>query len=160
MHKQSAWYHHLQDLKSRLHNKLEILRLCQSLGIWLVDANVFGWYISQKIGHTHSKNTNEVHKKSKDRPPSNLKNTSIAVSWEMFTKHLVHDVAREGHLKFVVTIGKDVGKAISLARLEEAVANTNAEVNFNIPQPNCQKDGGHDDILEMLCTKIEKYITR
>jgi hypothetical protein len=42
-------------------------------------------------------------------------------SFELFTKHLVREIAHEGHLQLVIPIGRDVEKAITKEKLEDAV---------------------------------------
>lgn len=43
-------------------------------------------------------------------------------SYELFTKHLIREIAEEGHLQLVIPIGRDVEKAITRDRLEKAVS--------------------------------------
>ena len=79
--------------------KLEVLEDLRSRGIWLLDASIFGWYMSQPQAYSRSSSSGEVHRKQKSRPPKELKIPSLVLSWEMFTKHLIREVADEGHLK-------------------------------------------------------------
>ena len=92
-------------VKQRLKAKLEVLEDLKRRGIWLLDASIFGWYISQPQSYARSSISNEVHRKQKSRPPPELKVPSLVLSWELFTKHLVRDVAKDGHLKLLVPIG-------------------------------------------------------
>jgi hypothetical protein len=39
----------------------------------------------------------------------------------LFTKHLIREIAHEGHLQLVIPIGRDVEKAITKEKLEDAV---------------------------------------
>lgn len=43
------------------------------------------------------------------------------ISYELFTKHLIREIAEEGHLELVIPIGRDVERAITRQKLEEAV---------------------------------------
>ncbi len=83
----------------RLKAKLEVLEDLRSRGIWLLDASIFGWYMSQPQVYSKSSSSGEVHRKQKNRPPKELKIPSLVLSWELFTKHLIREVADEGHLK-------------------------------------------------------------
>ena len=98
-----------KNQEDRLKSKYRLLVRLRSLGIWLLDTNVFGWYIitQQQVFVRKSCGT-EVTRKPKQRPPSNLKNASLTVSWEMYTKHVVHKAAVDGHLKALIPIGKEV----------------------------------------------------
>jgi hypothetical protein len=86
-------------VEERLKAKLEVLEDLRSRGIWLLDASIFGWYMSQPQEYSRSSSSGEVHRKQKNRPPKELKIPSLVLSWELFTKHLIREVADEGHLK-------------------------------------------------------------
>lgn len=86
-------------VEERLKSKLEVLEDLRSRGIWLLDASIFGWYMSQPQVYSKSSASGEVHRKQKNRPPKELKIPSLVLSWELFTKHLIREVADEGHLK-------------------------------------------------------------
>ena len=128
-------------------------------GIWLVDTNIFGWYMTQTTEYVQSKVSLEVVKKTRDRPPPELKNASLVLSWELFTKHLLRGVVMDGDLKFIICIGKSVGTAISQARLDEVIdaENCDAVIEENPPAPNAQVDGGYDRILKKLSIIHDKY---
>jgi hypothetical protein len=87
------------SVEERLKAKLEVLEDLRSRGIWLLDASIFGWYMSQPQVYSKSSLSGEVHRKQKNRPPKELKIPSLVLSWELFTKHLIREVADEGHLK-------------------------------------------------------------
>jgi hypothetical protein len=86
-------------VEERLKAKLEVLEDLRSRGIWLLDASIFGWYMSQPHEYSRSSSSGEVHRKRKNRPPKELKIPSLVLSWVSFTKHLIREVANEGHLK-------------------------------------------------------------
>lgn len=148
------------DIKSRLKNKYSVLCKLRSRGIWLVDACVFGWYISQNSKFHRSENSGEVCKKEKERPPSNLKDVSLVASWELYTKHLIREAAAEGHLKAIIPIGKSVVNAISFPRLNEVidVPGCNAKIERIPPAPNAWVEGGYEQVLEKLCLTLNKYL--
>ena len=109
------------SVDQRLEAKHEVLCDLQKRGIWLMDASVFGWYISQPQRYSRSKATNEVHRLAKERPPKVLKTPALVLAWEMYTKHVIRQVAEEGSLQIVVPIGMEVEKSLTRHRLEEAV---------------------------------------
>ena len=147
------------DRELRLKRKYELLCRLQDLGIWLVDTNVFGWYITQQQEFVR-KNSGEVTRKQKQRPPTNLKNASLVVSWELCTKHVFHKAAINGHLKALIPIGKEVAKAVTISRMKEAVTcDKNSVVIERIPPaPNAWIEGGYGSILEKLSIVVDKYI--
>ena len=51
------------NLKSRLGNKFKLLQTLKARGIWLVDTNIFGWYMTQSTEYVKSKVSGEVVKK-------------------------------------------------------------------------------------------------
>ena len=69
--------------------------------------------MTQSTEYVKSKVSGEVVKKTRDRPPPPLKNASLVLSWELFTKHLLCGVVMNGDLKFIIPIGKSVGTALS-----------------------------------------------
>ena len=146
-------------MESCLGFKFKLLQTLKARGIWLVDTNIFGWYMTQSTEYVKSKVSGEVVKKSRDRPPPTLKNASLVLSWELFTKHLLRCVVLKGDLKFIIPIGKSVGTAVSRARLEEVidVENCNTVIEENPPAPNAQVDGGYDRILKKLSIIYDKY---
>jgi len=124
-------------VEERLKAKLEVLEDLKKRGIWLLDASIFGWFISQPQTYTRSSVSNEVHRKPKSRPPLELKAPSLVLSWELFTKHLVRHVADEGNLKLLIPIGMEVEAALTRDRLEEAVkGKSKARVTDTFPAPN------------------------
>ena len=147
------------DLELRLKCKHNVLRRLQSLGIWLLDTNVFGWYMTQQQQFTRKK-SGEVTRKPKQRPPTNLKNASLVVSWELYTKHVIRQAAMEGHLKALIPIGKEVAKAVTLSRLKDVVeVDGNSAIIERIPPaPNAWVEGGYGCILEKLSHVVGKYI--
>ena len=66
------------------------------------------------------------------------------VSWELFTKHLLHGVVMDCDLKFIIPIGKSVGTAISRARLDEVIdaENCDAVIEENPPDQMRRLMGG------------------
>jgi len=124
-------------VEERLKAKLEVLEDLKRRGIWLLDASIFGWFISQPQTYTRSSVSNEVQRKPKSRPPLELKAPSLVLSWELFTKHLVRHVADEGNLKLLIPIGMEVEAALTRNRLEEAVkGKSQARVTDTFPAPN------------------------
>jgi hypothetical protein len=73
----------------------------------------------------------------KARPPIGLKTPSLLLSWELYTKHLIRQVAREGTLKLLIPIGMEVELAITRRRMEQAVSIcAGTEVADTFPAPN------------------------
>ena len=81
------------NLELRLKCKYNILLRLQSMGIWLLDTNVFGWYITQQQEFVRKSSGEDVTRKPKQRPPTNIKMASLVVSWELYTKHVVREAA-------------------------------------------------------------------
>ncbi|KAL3791789.1 hypothetical protein ACHAW5_009422 [Stephanodiscus triporus] len=109
------------SVEERLKAKLEVLEDLRSRGIWLLDASIFGWYMSQPQEYSRSSSSGEVHRKQKNRPPKELKIPSLVLSWELFTKHLIREVSDEGHLKLLIPIGMEVEAALTRERMEDAI---------------------------------------
>ena len=134
-------------VKERLQAKLKVLEDLRSRGIWLLDASIFGWYISQPQEYSRSSVTGEVHRKQKNRPPKELKIPSLVLSWELFTKHIIKEVADEGHLKLLIPIGMEVESALTRKRMEDVVVggtrSTTAVVSDTFPAPNAWIPGGY-----------------
>ena len=60
-------------------------------------------------------------------------------------KHLIRQVAVEGHLKVLVPIGCEVADAITNARLVDTIGICeNAIVSETMPAPNAFVKGGYD----------------
>ena len=55
-------------VKERLKAKLEVLEDRRNRGIWLLDASIFDWYMSQPQAYSRSSSSGEVHCKQKSRP--------------------------------------------------------------------------------------------
>ena len=151
------------SVQERLRAKLAVLEDLRRRGIWLIDTSVFGWYISQPQTYTRSKVSNEVHRKQKSRPPSDLKAPSLVLSWELFTKHVVREVADEGHLKFLVPIGMEVEGAITRKRMEDAIQSGNSEgaiVADTFPAPNAWIPGGYGPFHAKLAALVDEAAPR
>ena len=93
---------------NRLKAKLEILQTLKDRGVWLIDTSVIGWYISQPQGYRRSSKTKQVRRNTKERPPKELKAPALVLSWELFTKNVVREIAEEGALRAIIPIGKEV----------------------------------------------------
>ena len=125
------------------------------------DVSIFGWYISQPQQYKRSSITNEVHRMQKARPPLGLKAPSLVLSWELYTKHLVRQVAKEGHLKLLIPIGVEVELAVTRQRMEEAVSVCEgAEVSDVIPAPNAWIPGGYKPFHSKLQQLVDKAAPR
>ena len=110
-----------------------ILVRLKGRGIWLVDTSIYGWYMTQETKYKQSENSLEVIKKTKERPPDNLKQITLVYSWELYIKHRVRTSALYGHLRFIMPIGKSVGASLSRTRLEDVIAckNCTAVIEIN-----------------------------
>ena len=151
------------SVEERLRAKLAVLQNLQRRGIWLIDTSVFGWYISQPQTYSRSRITNEVHRKQKSRPPSELKTPSLVLSWELFTKHIVREVADEGHLKYLIPIGMEVEAAVTRKRLEDAIRSSNSEeaqVSDTFPAPNAWIPGGYGPFHAKLAALVNEAAPR
>ena len=97
----------------------------------------------------------------KARPPLCLKAPSLVLSWELYTKHLVRQVAKEGHLKLLIPIGVEVELAVTRQRMEEAVSVCEgAEVSDVIPAPNAWIPGGYKPFHSKLQQLVDKAAPR
>ena len=89
---------------------------------------------------------------------------SLVLSWELFTKHLIRDVAKDGHLKLLVPIGKEVVNALSRERIEDAVrvdSGSKVSVAETLPAPNAWIPGGYLRKSFGLCeNRTEFTLTR
>ena len=151
------------SVEERLQAKLEVLENLRRRGIWLIDTSVFGWYISQPQAYTRSRISNEVHRKQKSRPPSELKVPSLVLSWELFTKHVVREVADEGFLKYLVPIGMEVEAAVTRRRMEDAIKSQKSEeaqVADTFPAPNAWIPGGYGPFHAKLATLVNEAAPR
>lgn len=145
------------SVEERLKAKLSVLQDLQRRGIWLLDASIFGWYISQPQTYSRSSITNEVHRRAKERPPKHLKTPSLVLSWELFTKHLIRDVAKEGSLKALVPIGMEVEAALTRERMEDAISSkdSKARVVETFPAPNAWIPGGYGPFHAKLAAIVD-----
>lgn len=134
-------------LKLAQHNILQHLKLLST--------------VSQPQQYTRSSISNEVHRLQKARPPSQLKAPSLVLSWELYTKHLIRQVAKEGHLKLLVPIGMEVELAITRRRMIEAVSVCEGtEVSDIMPAPNAWIPGGYGPFHAKLQQLVEKAAPR
>ena len=147
-------------VEERLQAKLKVLEDLRSRGIWLLDASIFGWYISQPQEYSRSSVTGEVHRKQKNRPPKELKIPSLVLSWELFTKHIIKEVADEGHLKLLIPIGMEVESALTRKRMEDVVVggtrSTTAVVSDTFPAPNAWIPGGYGPFHAKLAALVNE----
>ena len=149
------------SVEERLKAKLEVLEDLRSRGIWLLDASIFGWYISQPQQYTRSSISDEVHRKAKCRPPLELKRPNLVLSWELFTKHVIREVADEGHLKLLVPIGMEVEAALTRDRLEHAIrGKSGARVTGSFPAPNAWIPGGYGPFHAKLAALVNEEAPR
>ena len=97
----------------------------------------------------------------KSRPPKNLKDTVLVLSCELFMKHLIRQVAVEGHLKVLVPIGCEVADAITNARLVGTIGICeNAIVSETMPAPNASVEGGYSIFHQKIPSIILKRMCR
>ena len=147
--------------EDRLRAKLDILNDLKKRGIWLLDVSIFGWYISQPQKYKRSSISLEIHRQPKTRPPLELKAPSLVLSWELYTKHLVRQVATEGHLKLLIPIGMEVESAITRQRLNDAISPCEgAKVIDTFPAPNAWIPGGYGPFHAKLAEQVEKAAPR
>ena len=99
-------------------------------------------------------------KKQRERPPKDLKQITLVYSWELYVKHMVRESALEGHLRFIMPIGKSVGAAMSEKRLQEAITvnNCNAVVEITPPAPNAQVKRGYDRYYHRISATINGHV--
>ena len=158
----AAQKQHNKDMLSRVEVKYNILVSLKDKGFWLLDTMVFGWYLQQAIEfqQTAVSNHTEVVKKTKQRPPANLKHAALALSWELWTKHLVREAAMCGELKCIFPLGKSVGSALTRDRLLEAITvdGKSGEVGINAPAPNSWSSDGYDGTMWRLSVEFNKFI--
>lgn len=102
-----------------------------------------------------------MHRKPKSRPPKELKVPSLVLSWELFTKHLIKEVANEGHLKLLVPIGMEVEAALTRNRLEDAVrGKSETLVTDTFPAPNAWIPGGYGPFHAKLAALMNEAAPR
>ena len=129
-------------------------------GIWLVDTSIYGWYMTQETTFKQSAVSREVVKTQRERPPKDLKQTTLVYSWELYVKHMVRESPLEGHLRFIMPIGKSVGATISEKRLKDAIAvnGCNVIVEINPPAPNAQVKFGYDPYCHRISATINGHV--
>lgn len=137
-----------RDMLRRLRRKLDLLVALRRAGVWLLDVSVMGWYIPQPPQYRRSAVSGDVHRLTRSRPPKACKKPILQLSWELYSKHLVHAAADQGHLRAVVPIGMEVFKAIGRRRIEQAAPG--AIVVDPIPAPNAWIPGGYGPFLAQL----------
>ena len=129
-------------LADRLAAKFRVMRDLKARGIWLLDTCVVGWYIPQATYYVRSARNGEVQRKAKERPPKRCKTPALALSWELYTKHVVRAAAAAGHLKALIPIGAEVFAAIGLDRLRAAAPGA-VVPGEAFPAPNAWVRGGY-----------------
>lgn len=148
-------------VEERLKAKLEVLEDLRDRGVWLLDASVFGWYMSQPQEYKRSAVSKEVHRKVKSRPPKELKTPSLVLSWELFTKHVIREVAEEGNLKLLIPIGMEVEAALTQERMEDAIrGRSKARVTDTFPAPNAWIPGGYGPFHAKLAALVDEAAPR
>ena len=141
-----------KDLQERLKIKHQLLKKLQADGIWLLDASVVGWYLPQQTEYQRGGN-GDVHKLSKSRPPKACKKPALALSWELFIKHLIKEEANKGHLRALLLIGKEVENIITQQSFKGAVSSETI-VYDALPAPNAWIQGGYGpsfDEIARIC---------
>ena len=73
-------------VEERLKAKLQVLTDLKERGIWLLDASIFGWYISQQQEYSLSRVSNEIQRRPKARPPK--VRVTCASSLELGSNHV------------------------------------------------------------------------
>ena len=129
-------------------------------GIWLVDTSIYGWYMTQETTFKQSKVSLEVVKKARERPPKDLKQITMVYSWELYVKHMVREAAVEGHLRFIMPIGKSVGAALSESRLKDVISvdGCRAIVEINPPAPNAMVTLGYNRYYHRISATINGHV--
>ena len=140
-------------MKDRLKAKLGVPRRLRHLGIWLLDTSIVGWYIAQPTKYQRTKGTDKVHKLTKERPPNDLKGPTLVNSWEGYTKHVIREAAKEGHLQVLVPIGREVEKLLTRGRIVDAVSVDgvpSVQVTKSFPAPNAWLEGGYGKVYRKI----------
>ena len=79
----------------------------------------------------------------------------------MYTKHLIRQVAEEGHLKLLIPIGMEVDLAITRRRMNEAISVCEgAKVTDTMPAPNAWIPGGYGPFHAKLQKLVEQATPR
>ena len=108
--------------------------------------------------------TNEVHRIAKERPPKQLKAPALILAWEMYTKHLIREVAEEGGLRLLVPIGMEVEAILTRKRLEEAMTPVENRSKYGklpklsetFPAPNAWIPGGYGQFYTKLSQLVNE----
>lgn len=87
-----------------------------------------------------------------------LKTPSLVLSWELFTKHLIREVANEGNLKLLIPIGMEVETALTRRRMEDAIQGNSkgARVSEPFPAPNAWIPGGYRPFHAKLAALVNE----
>jgi len=142
-------------LADRIATKLQVLKRLKERGVWLLDTCVVGWYIQQEAKYKRSASTGEVHRVAKQRPPKRLKRPALLLSWELYMKHVIRQVADEGALECLVPLGKEVWNAVGVDRFRAAAGA--ARVADPLPAPNAWLQGGYGpyfSIVSRICREV------
>jgi hypothetical protein len=150
----------VKDDETRIQNKLDILLRLKQRGIWLIDTSIIGWYIQQPTEYNITQKSKNVHKLDKARPPSNMKQDTLVLSWELYIKHVVRKASNEGNLKLLIPIGNEVKKFITRERFEDAVLHDSSIVHDGIDAMNAWTKGknGLDERLKLVENLINDTI--
>ena len=152
---------HNKSYEARLVIKYNVLLALKRKGFWLVDTMVFGWYLQQPVEYqpTNVSKSTEVVKKSKKCSPRTLKHSALVLSWELWTKHVVHVAAKCGNSEYILPIGRTVGTALTKERLLDAITvdGKSAVVEINVQAPNSYSLGGYDGTLHRISAELDKY---
>ena len=99
-------------------------------------------------------------KAPRTRPPADLKQIVLVYSWELYVKHVVRVAVLEGHLRFIMPIGRSVGHALSQERLNNVISvpGCNAVVEINPPAPNAHVTGSFDRYLHRISATINGHV--
>ena len=140
--------------KKRLLLKLRILQDLKDRGVWLIDASILGYYISQERSYYITWKSKLAHTVTQPRPPNRFYRPSFILSWELYTKHVVRQAAADGCLKLLIPIGKAVENAITRNRLEDAITvplkTSSCEVTAAFPQPNAWLKHGYEETRQKI----------
>ena len=118
--------------------------------------------MTQDIQFKQSSVSFEVVKTSRERPPKDLKQITMVYSWELYLKHMVRVAATEGHLRFLMPIGKSVGAALSRNWLEDVirVSGCRAIIEINPPAPNAMVKNGYNRYYHRISSTINGHVDR
>ena len=73
---------------------------------------------------------------------------------------MLHESALEGHLRFIMPIGKSVGATISEKRLKDVISvdGCSAIVEINPPAPNAQVKFGYNCYYHRISATINVHV--